>query len=171
MAEPLPPRVYLAGPDVFCPDAVERGESLKRLCQAYRFEGVYPLDGEASFSGPIRAMGKKIAQANREKIHTCQYVLANLTPFRGPSADPGTVWECGYASGLGLKVFGYRPEPEKTYREHVVGNIPHDGMVIENFGVCDNIMIVHGVECIQSTPRRALTALHKAHYGVSPSEP
>ncbi len=38
--------VYLAGPEVFLPDAIELGERKKRLCRAYGFEGLYPLDNE-----------------------------------------------------------------------------------------------------------------------------
>jgi nucleoside 2-deoxyribosyltransferase len=34
-------------------------------------------------------------------------IIANLTPFRGPSADVGTVYEVGFARALGLKIFGY----------------------------------------------------------------
>jgi nucleoside 2-deoxyribosyltransferase len=37
------PRIYLAGPDVFLPDAIEAGKRKKVLCQKYGFEGVYPL--------------------------------------------------------------------------------------------------------------------------------
>ena len=32
---------------------------------------------------------------------------ANLTPFRGPGADPGTVYELGYMAGRGKPCFGY----------------------------------------------------------------
>jgi hypothetical protein len=39
------PRIYLAGFDVFRPDALAHGETLKALCRAFGFEGLYPLDG------------------------------------------------------------------------------------------------------------------------------
>ena len=38
------PRIYLAGPEVFFPNAREQGEIKKRLCAAHGFAGVYPLD-------------------------------------------------------------------------------------------------------------------------------
>ena len=38
------PRVYLAGPDVFLPDALAVGEAKKRLCADHGLEGVFPLD-------------------------------------------------------------------------------------------------------------------------------
>ena len=32
-------KIYLAGPEVFLPDAVQIGQAKKRLCAAYGFEG------------------------------------------------------------------------------------------------------------------------------------
>jgi nucleoside 2-deoxyribosyltransferase len=37
----------------------------------------------------------------------CDVVIANLTPFRGPSADAGTLVEVGWFLGRGRPVFGY----------------------------------------------------------------
>ena len=37
-------RIYLAGPGVFRPDALEQGERLKALCAEFGFIGLYPLD-------------------------------------------------------------------------------------------------------------------------------
>ena len=42
------PKVYLAGPDVFLPDAVSIGRRKKELCAHYGFEGLYPFDNEIS---------------------------------------------------------------------------------------------------------------------------
>ena len=39
-------KIYLAGPEVFLPDAVGIGQAKKRLCAAYGFEGLYPFDNE-----------------------------------------------------------------------------------------------------------------------------
>ena len=33
-------------------------------------------------------------------------IIANLTPFRGPSADAGTVYELGYMAGRGKFCLG-----------------------------------------------------------------
>src|SRR5690606_8586836 len=38
--------LYLAGPDVFRPDARERGRELKALCAEFGIEGLFPLDQE-----------------------------------------------------------------------------------------------------------------------------
>src|SRR3546814_15668084 len=38
--------LYLAGPDVFRPDARERGRELKALCAQFGIEGLFPLRSE-----------------------------------------------------------------------------------------------------------------------------
>ena len=39
-------RVYLAGPDVFHPDAVTLGQRKKELCAQFGLVGVFPLDND-----------------------------------------------------------------------------------------------------------------------------
>ena len=41
-------KIYLAGPDVFLPNAKEHGEVLKDRCLEYGFKGLFPLDNEVS---------------------------------------------------------------------------------------------------------------------------
>jgi nucleoside 2-deoxyribosyltransferase len=41
-------RVYLAGPEVFLPDALAIAAAKKRLCAAHGLEGVFPLDPAAA---------------------------------------------------------------------------------------------------------------------------
>jgi nucleoside 2-deoxyribosyltransferase len=62
--------------------------------------------------------------------------LFNLSPFRGPSADPGTVFELGMMMAMGKRVFGYR-NTELLYHQRV----RDDGYMIERFGLGDNLMI------------------------------
>ncbi len=92
-----PKRIYLAGPEVFFP-AEEHNASIaekKRLLREVGCEGVDPLDTALTFSEhdtkPVR--GHRISQVNRELMDSCDAIVANLTPFRGISADPGTVFE------------------------------------------------------------------------------
>ena len=100
------PRVYLAGPDIFFPEAPTIARERKTLLAALGMEGVFPLDSQAqgeSFSNTAFA----IFQTNRKLIDSCQALLANVAPFRGPSADVGTAWEIGYACGQGKPVVAY----------------------------------------------------------------
>jgi nucleoside 2-deoxyribosyltransferase len=166
-------KVYLAGPDVFKPNAKEHGKALVNLLDHWNMEGLYPLDNEidtvaiereplGGFGPNIVAnkvdIGKAIALANMEMIQRCDAVLANLEPFRGPSADVGTVWECAYAKGLGKIVCGYNAV-NLDYKFKVLGKVPHDGMLVEDFGVWDNIMLVHGIDILEQSIQDALTKI------------
>jgi nucleoside 2-deoxyribosyltransferase len=147
-------RVYLAGPEVFLSNAKEVGEQKKALCQKYGFEGVFPLDAEVPAEGKKpRELGLCISEANEELIRSCDVVVANLTPFRGPSADVGTVFEVGFAQGLGKKVYAYTnvaaPFTQRTI-EALEGQVNRGadgrlrdrlGMFIEEVELTDNLMI------------------------------
>ena len=100
------PRVYLAGPEVFLSNAHDVGVAKKALCARHGLVGVYPADNDVPTT-PVPASGYAIAKANEALIDTCHLVVANMTPFRGPSADVGTAYEMGYARGRGLPVFAY----------------------------------------------------------------
>jgi nucleoside 2-deoxyribosyltransferase len=104
----MPIRVYLAGPEVFLQNAKEVGEHKKALCAKYGFQGVFPLDNEVNVEGKSpREVGLCISKVNEDLIRTCDIVIANLTPFRGPSADVGTAYEMGFAHALGKKIVAY----------------------------------------------------------------
>src|SRR5262245_42850299 len=103
------PSVYLAGPDVFLSDACAPGARLKAICNAAGLEAHLPLDADLA-SAPA------IAAANEARIRACDGMLANLTPFRGPSADAGTIYEVGYARALGKVIVGYT-EARDTFTE------------------------------------------------------
>ena len=93
-------RVYLAGPDVFCPDAAGRAAVLKAMCARHGLHGVSPLDDLPDGDPPAWAglsEALRIARRNEAHIAGCAVLVANLTPFRGPSADAGTVFELGFA--------------------------------------------------------------------------
>ncbi len=83
-------------------------------------------------------------------------IVANLTPFRGPSADAGTVYELGFMAGLGKICVGYSNDAD-LYRDRVAAMQPTktksdgtcidgDGNGVEDFGLADNLMIVHALD-------------------------
>jgi nucleoside 2-deoxyribosyltransferase len=147
-------RVYLAGPEVFLRHAKEIGEQKKALCRKYGFVGVFPLDAVVNAGGKCpREVGLCISEVNEGLIRTCEIVVANITPFRGPSADIGTAFEMGFAHGLGKKVFAYT-NSAKAFTERTVealdGKVKRSvdgklwdaqGMFIEEVGLSDNLMI------------------------------
>jgi len=141
-------KVYLAGPDVFLPDAVAVGLRKKELCAAYGFEGLYPFDNEMSPSLSGERIDRLIYRANERMIRRADLGIFNLTPFRGPSADVGTVFELGMLVGLGKSVFGYTnvvenllDRSERTFEP--VQKVWRDSacMAVEDFGNADNLMI------------------------------
>jgi len=154
----MAPRVYLAGPDVFLRDPLAAAERKKQLCRAHGFEGVFPLDAELELGAlEPRAAGLAISRANEALIGGCQLLIAQVTPFRGPSADVGTAFEMGFARALGLPVYAYtNVDTDFTTRtREFVHTIrarsdriieDQDGMEIENFGLADNLMLVGAVE-------------------------
>ena len=159
------PKIYLAGPDVFRQDAMEHGEELKKKCASAGFEGLFPADGEIDeeMSGVDRA--KAIYADNIRLIRDADLVIANIIPFRGPGMDAGTAFEIGFALALQKPVIGYASnigdyadrvphhlDTEKNIR------IADDGMIVENFGLCENLMIAIGADDIVGSFDEALEA-------------
>lgn len=142
-------RIYLAGPDVFRPDAAEHGRRLVALCAEHGFQGVFPLAGTLPQGLAPHALARHIFQANMDHIHACDAVAANLDFFRGAEPDSGTCFEVGYATALGKPVVGYVPEPgsfaERIARRHphAVGTGGRDaaGWELEEFGLPLNLML------------------------------
>ena len=147
------PRVYLAGPDVFLPDPAERAAAMKQVCARYGLLGISPLDllpGEPSDPGGVPDP-RAIALRNESHIRRCDALLANLTPFRGPGADAGTVYEVGYGRALGRPVFGYATvigDYATRVRAMPGSGLANDaeGLAIEDFGLFENLMITCGIE-------------------------
>jgi nucleoside 2-deoxyribosyltransferase len=151
-------RVYLAGPDVFLPDAMAWMERKKAICAGVGLIGVSPLDDLPHEPADWAELPhwRRIASRNEAHIRTCAAIVANLTPFRGPSADVGTVYEVGFARGVGLKVFGYATVAtgflDRTLasidggRQEADGSWwDPDGLHVEQFGLFDNLMIEGGI--------------------------
>lgn len=147
---------YLAGPEVFLPEAVAVGEAKKAVCAEHGIAGVYPLDpldGRAPAYDGIALFEHCLAHLDR-----CDVVIANLTPFRGPSMDVGTAVEMGYALGAGKAVFGYT-NVASDYRARVGADRPHEeGWLVEDFGFVDNLMCEGTVRRHGTVVRTAVTA-------------
>jgi nucleoside 2-deoxyribosyltransferase len=166
---------YLAGPDVFYPDALERAQTKKAALAAAGITGLFPLDNEihpALLSADPKAAAFAIARANESMMLECTkpgiigFILANMEPWHGPSMDVGTAFEMGFMRALAslpqadVTIIGYAPDNRlfadrvqaihfrklgcATLKDgHLVGP---DGMTLENFGLTDNLMLVHAVE-------------------------
>jgi nucleoside 2-deoxyribosyltransferase len=120
-------RVYLAGPDVFLPDAVELGRRKVELCRRHGLIGLYPLDNAIDTAAPD----------------------ASLQIFRG------NVYELGYMAGRGKLCLGYTNDPspyadrvrqstQVTSRDGCLTDAL--GLIVEDFGLSDNLMMIHALD-------------------------
>ena len=158
------PKVYLAGPAVFHPAAKALLDYLTDMCGQHGMQGVAPFEPVAEqLTLPPSELAVVIRHGNMERIRQCELVIACVSPFRGPGACPGTTWEMGYAEALGKPVVAWS-EDMRPYMERV----PHDrdedgrlfcrqhGMVVENFGLVENLMYAAGPIAVQPDFEAAL---------------
>lgn len=154
------PLIYLAGPDVFYPDAKERYAYLTALCAKHGMQAVSPVDSEASINMPATSkdLAAKIYQDNLNRIRQCDAILANLVNFRGDfEPDSGTVFEVGFGIALHKIVAGYTPAANEDMRSKIIKKFgdqgikkdpvsgyefdPQYGCMIEDFGLPLNLML------------------------------
>lgn len=151
-------RVYLAGPEVFLPDGRAVLEAKRALAARHGFTGVVPGDLDIP-AEPGRPKGLAISAANEALMRGADLIVANMTPFRGVSADVGTAWELGFMAGLGKPSFAYT-NVATPYRDRLVdtyyrgavtpdaegGLRGSDGHAVEDFDMADNLMLDGGIE-------------------------
>lgn len=129
--------VYLAGPEVFWPDPERAGRTKKAVCAAHGLRALYPMDTALDLDGLDPAgQAAAIFHANVALMEQADALIANLTPFRGPGCDPGTAFEVGFMHAQGKPVFAY-----STDARDYAGRVRPDGMVIEDFGLPENLML------------------------------
>ena len=158
-------KIYLAGPDVFLPDAVDIGRRKAEVCARHGLTGLYPLDNAIDVSAGDASL--HIFKGNEAMMIEADAIIANLTPFRGPGADAGTVYELGFMAGRGMLCLGYSNHPAcyaDRVREFTEVNardgrlIDRHGLTVEDFGLTDNLMMIHALDrygCALVTPRQA----------------
>lgn len=145
-------KVYLAGPDVFLPNAKEFGDKKKAICQRYGLTGLFPLDNEIDGTGmSLQKFAFAISRANEELIDSSVGIIANMTPFRGPSTDVGTAFEIGYARAKKKLIFGCSNttvsflDRTRAFCKSVTKDGDNfrdqDHMALESFGLTDNLML------------------------------
>ncbi|MBS1209920.1 MAG: nucleoside 2-deoxyribosyltransferase [Proteobacteria bacterium] len=156
-------KAYLAGPDVFRPDALEWAAQARALCRAHGVEALVPLDGDATT--PAGIYGQNIAM-----IRAADVVLANLNHFRGAEPDSGTCFEIGHAVALGKRVIAYLAQPgcccERVARwqgealaEVGPRRFDRDGLLVEDFGLPLNLMLAVPARIVVGGLAEALATL------------
>ncbi|MFC4277557.1 nucleoside 2-deoxyribosyltransferase [Achromobacter aloeverae] len=161
----MPFRIYLAGFDVFRPDALAHGRALQVLCAEVGIEGLYPLDHQApaDLAGPDLA--RWIYCANVRLIQSADGVMANLNPFRGAEPDSGTAFEVGYAIALGKPVWAYTGQGGSVVEQVSVGQasdahgtryVDDQGYTVEDFGMNLNLMLACSATVVVGDARACL---------------
>lgn len=163
-AAPARPLIYLAGPDVFRPDARAHFVRLAKACEALGLAALLPADGN---QGPgTEAPEHQIYAANMLRLRGAAGVVANLASFRGMEPDSGTVFEVGAAVALRIPVVAYGV-PLGSYADRVRASMAcqHDAagvlresgtdIAVEDFGQPLNLMLACSIH-IEPTPEAAL---------------
>ncbi len=148
-------KVYIAGPDVFFRNASEVMRKKGEMALEYGFlPSTLAEDGAALGGDTPFAFGLSIGLANEKMMDESDFIIANLTPFRGISADVGTAFEVGYMRAQGKPCFGYSNTARGYFTRltedyyaggpfEADGDVTRasDGLMIENHGMRDNLML------------------------------
>jgi nucleoside 2-deoxyribosyltransferase len=140
-------KAYLAGPDVFLPSTLEHARRKIEICARHGITGLAPINedaGSPDSSGTIIEW-TNIFYKDIEMMEASDIIIANLTPFRGASADAGTLVEIGWFLGRGKLIFGYsnsaRLFDQRSKDQASAVPDPMHGIAVEGFGLPDNLMI------------------------------
>ena len=137
---------YLAGPDVFLPDAIAHAARKVAICRRFGLHGLPPLNEDIDANLAASSVWQSIYQKDISMMERCDIIIANLTPFGGASADAGTLIEVGWFLGKGKPIFGYSNTTENFEARMLkqLGARSSD-FGIEGFHLPDNLMIVGAV--------------------------
>ncbi|BCH28336.1 nucleoside 2-deoxyribosyltransferase [Mesorhizobium sp. L-8-10] len=151
-------RVYLAGPEVFLPNARAVLDEKIELTRRYGFTPVSPGDLEIPQTETRKSRGLAISAIDERLMSSADFIIANLTPFRGIAADVGTAYELGFMCARGCPAYAFTNNSRDHFarvRDYYDGVIVKDdqghargpdGLAVEDFGMVDNLMLHGGVE-------------------------
>lgn len=143
---------YLAGPDVFLPDAPAHAARKAAICARHGITALAPLNEDVATLAAMDAdtAWRAIFAKDLAMMERADLVIANLTPFRGASADAGTLVELGWFLGRGRPIFAYS-NTATGFAERSAALLgawpdPMPGLAVGGFGLPDNLMIPGAVE-------------------------
>ncbi len=145
--------LYLAGPESTLPDAGEHGLLQVALCQAMGFD-LLKADPVAG-ADLTEVQAREIYAERMSRMRRADAGLVNLTPFRGPTADPAAAFEAGFLAGQGKPVFAWlnvTEEDDGELRDRIAAHVgarlesngawrDPDGCLIEDFGLPESLML------------------------------
>ncbi len=151
-------KVYLAGPEVFLPDARAQQDRKIALTRAAGLVPLAPGDLAIPPQPSKRALGHAISAIDERLMEEADAIIANLTPYHGVSADTGTCFELGYMCARGKLAYGYTnvaADMRSRSVAHYGGDVHvdaagrlrgADGLMIEDVDMADNLMMQGGIE-------------------------
>jgi nucleoside 2-deoxyribosyltransferase len=152
-------KVYLAGPEVFLPNAREQLDIKIALTKAAGLVPVSPGDFVIPQQPTRRQFGHAISEIDEKMMDSADAIIANLTPYHGVSADVGTCYELGYMCAQGKLAYAYTnvvADMKTRTVAHYGGDVyrsedgrlrgQRDGLSIEDVDMVDNLMMHGGVE-------------------------
>lgn len=131
------PIIYLAGPDVFLPNAQGLFAFKRQVLESIGYEVNTPLD-------VIATDANEIFKGNILRMQESDIILANLEAFRGTEPDSGTVFEVGFGVALGKQVITYNntgTEYSSRVKQYLQTGKQKWPWSIESFGLKQNLMI------------------------------
>ncbi len=146
--------VYLAGPDAQAPDAAAVLAAKRAQVEAAGFSASGPVAPDASAERDEIAARSAYADT-LARLREADAVIANLSPWRGPSADASTAFEVGFAAALGKPVFAYANVTDEAEAD-VLGRVQAwigaqegddgrwtdaDGAAVEDMGFPETLML------------------------------
>ena len=143
---------------MFARDPLDLGARKKEICATHGLEGVFPMElVQLDLAAPRPDQGLAIYDVMESAMRACDGMIANITPYHGPSADVGSAYDMGFMRALGRPVFAYSNDPRLfavraavffgegrlRLRPNGEREAP-DGMALEEFDLIDNLMLVGG---------------------------
>jgi len=152
-------KVYLAGPEVFLPNAREQLDRKIALTKAAGLIPVSPGDFVIPPQPTRRQFGHAISEIDEKMMDSADAIIANLTPYHGVSADVGTCYELGYMCAQGKLAYAYTnvaADMKTRTVAHYDGEVFTDangrlrgrrtGLSVEDVDMIDNLMMQGGIE-------------------------
>ena len=152
-------KVYLAGPEVFLPNAREQLDIKIALTKAAGLTPVSPGDFVVPPQPTRRQFGHAISEIDEKMMDSADAIIANLTPYHGVSADVGTCYELGYMCAQGKLAYAYTnvaADMKTRTVAHYDGEVFTDangrlrgrrtGLSVEDVDMIDNLMMQGGIE-------------------------
>ncbi|MCZ8344151.1 MAG: nucleoside 2-deoxyribosyltransferase [Leptospira sp.] len=154
----MPKSIYLAGPEVFFPNAFEVLQQNKELCAKKGYLALTPFDGDVPKNlARDTTLAKTIFEENCKLIDRVDLIIANCNFFRGACIDDGTAFEIGYGFATRKEIWGYRNDliPLHIKTKEIIPVSPHDSgylmdsegyLLNEDFGNSINLMLEYSIQ-------------------------